>query len=829
MRFHLSSLSSLKPMKYWSPAFVLSLLLPLGVQAAIGITTPTVNSGELIRASDWNKVKLDLETLAAATEALQNQSWSSSGADTYYSTGKVGIGLNNPAAELSVFLDTPNANDPLLQLGTTDDADRFTVDEDGDVTLDGKLVVRDSDIYESGGDLELSAEDNLYLSIDWNDDDTDTNALLFGKNSAGAGAGFAELMRIDEDGNVGIGTATPGSLLQVAGAVQVGGDAGACDPAKAGAMRYSGVAIERCDGASWDALATTSVSDNLGNHTATEDLDLATFKLVGNGGTDGISITSTGNVGIGGATAPTFELEVANRTGDNNVDVSLVTDATGVDAYSNFVTESPAAKTTLLAHGTGRSLTKYGQNVSGWGELRYNDLGGSNTGGLMVGTQQAVPVLFGTNDEERLRIDTDGDVGIGISSPGALLDIQKNAPAANETLLRVGTSSDNSRFEIDEDGDVFADGNYYVGGGNVVSSSGSVTLGGEDNLYLATDWNDNDADSRSILFGKNGYGGGGGWEELMRIDEDGNVGIDTNNPANKLHVVENSTTNRVAVLENQATTGSPEGVLVLTGQGAGVGAALAVGPGTPSVHTKNFVVTNAGTVGIGDPSPDQSLSLDIDGQIGATEYCDQNGDDCRSIGSMGGKFIDGTDTADAVFTGGFVGIGTTNPVFELEVLNETGDQNVNVNIATNASGADAYSNFVTQSPVTKAALLAHGLGRSVSRFGQNLSGWGEILYRDLDGTDNGLIIGTFEAVPMLFGTQNAERMRISADGHVGIGSTNPNNPLTVHAINSAESIAEFRGYDTSNNLTFLLENDSGTPSTTGIKVREDVTDVGVFR
>jgi|GEM_PF-4443083 len=45
----------------------------------------------------------------------------------------------------------------------SDDPDRVRIDEDGDMTIDGKLVVRDSDIYESGGDLELSGEDSLYL------------------------------------------------------------------------------------------------------------------------------------------------------------------------------------------------------------------------------------------------------------------------------------------------------------------------------------------------------------------------------------------------------------------------------------------------------------------------------------------------------------------------------------------------------------------------------------------------------------------------------------------------------------------------------------------
>jgi|GEM_PF-5910430 len=65
-------------------AIILSLTaFPLVGNAAIGITTPSVNSGELIRAADWNKIKLDLQTIAAALDALQNQSWASSGSDVF--------------------------------------------------------------------------------------------------------------------------------------------------------------------------------------------------------------------------------------------------------------------------------------------------------------------------------------------------------------------------------------------------------------------------------------------------------------------------------------------------------------------------------------------------------------------------------------------------------------------------------------------------------------------------------------------------------------------------------------------------------------------------
>ncbi|MBV2169606.1 MAG: hypothetical protein KUL82_12950 [Bdellovibrio sp.] len=60
-------------------------------------------------------------------------------------------------------------------------------------------------------------------------------------------------------------------------------------------------------------------ADNLGNHTATQNLNIAGYKLVG-GGSAGLSVDGSGNVGIGTAT-PTAKLEVS---GDLKLSATLV-------------------------------------------------------------------------------------------------------------------------------------------------------------------------------------------------------------------------------------------------------------------------------------------------------------------------------------------------------------------------------------------------------------------------------------------------------------------------------------------------------------------------
>lgn len=117
---------------------------------------------------------------------------------------------------------------------------------------------------------------------------------------------------------------------------------------------------------------TPAAADNLGNHTAAQKLDLATFKLVGNGGTQGISISNTGGVTMDNS------LNVGTISVGGAVNANAGNFGSGVST-SDYIYMSAQARSKAVSHLHFMPTTATGaivrQNAGSLGQFMYMSTG----------------------------------------------------------------------------------------------------------------------------------------------------------------------------------------------------------------------------------------------------------------------------------------------------------------------------------------------------------------------------------------------------------------------------------------------------------------------
>jgi hypothetical protein len=107
--------------------------------------------------------------------------------------------------------------------------------------------------------------------------------------------------------------------------------------------------------------------------------DTFPFRILAGAPDKSLHIASTGNIGIG-TDAPTAKLHAVTNTNTNHFIVSENTN-TGTAATAVLRAQSDTATVNFQAHGSGRTLIRFGQPLGGWAE--FLQVTGN---GLMIGT-----------------------------------------------------------------------------------------------------------------------------------------------------------------------------------------------------------------------------------------------------------------------------------------------------------------------------------------------------------------------------------------------------------------------------------------------------------
>ena len=377
-------------------------------------------------------------------------------------------------------------------------------------------------------------------------------------------------------GNVGIGTTTPRSRLEVVGGIQIGADAVTCNSTKAGTLRYNAAMVEFCNGTAWQAFGVSgSGITNLNGSTssvqnfATSDSTGSAPTWVTSGGTHTLNIPMASATGVtAGLISKTKYDEFDSKLGTTTAfsgDVSGTYNTTSVDRIkgSPIALNTPTSGNVLRFNGTNwvNSMLAAGDITSGVlpvarGGTNTSTLSGNRImvstatsigeapaltdGQLLIGSTGATPVAATLTAGAGVSItNTAGGISIAATgSGGTVTSVSGTAPITVATgtttpviSMPAATSLANG-YLTSADWTIFNDKQSSLADGPTINgivypANNTETLVIPQAPVNATDAaNKQYVDSRSF------------WElsagNIHRLS--GNVGIGTNDPQSKLQV-----------------------------------------------------------------------------------------------------------------------------------------------------------------------------------------------------------------------------------------------------------------------------------------------------
>jgi len=707
--------------------------------------------------------------------------------------------------EGSAFIDS---NNNLLRFGNNTAQD-MVIDSDGNVGIgttipDYKLDVQESTNGTYAAKIFNNGGDSYGLLVKTSSGINEDFPILDLENTAG------NVFRVQADGHVGIGTTSPSGLLH---------------------LESAGPALYITDTTNnTDAVIS---SNNGGDLIFNADLNGVSdgnnpsniqFKI---DGPERMRIDSDGNVGIG-TTDPSAKLEV--HTESNNIN----------DAYGNLA-DSLLLKNTSDVVGAGPKLIFYNSQNSGSpsstpsaliGLQRVNN--SNNKGDLVFHTRGTI------DPEERMRIDSAGNVGIGTESPEEALHVKTSTPpvlilaerSSNQHSLfsaKNSRASDNQvyfgltpngSFGVGHSTDIEADGNFFIKpNGNVgigttnpseklhvsgnaiitgdLSVSGTTTtintqtLSVEDHQIILgtlssgtpTDLTADDGGivlkgdtDKTILWSNDADA----WRCNQNFIADGNVGIGTTSPDRKLDVQ--------GIQGWQDSNGAEKAALNPALNGTDFQLRDSNSDSSIRFDTRlggNSYINN-GNLGVGTTNPDGKLSIVNDGaegveiQPGLSAGLNRITNFNRTTNSYNQLAIDASDTffrssgTNMIkIESGIISVNPNNEDHDFNVRSDIGEglfvQGSNGNVGIGTTSPDRLFDVEN----SDGAAFVSIVGKDDSR--------AAILFGDVDSDSQGRIDYDNSDDHLHFSTAQTEAMRIDSNGNVGIGTTSPVHKLQIDA------------------------------------------------
>jgi hypothetical protein len=582
-------------------------------------------------------------------------------------------------------------------------------------------------------------------------------------------AGGTKTSSIWRTGNVGIGNNNPSNNLDVIGGTSIRAAAGAQGTGYGVEINTSSNA-PRIDWVFNGGYIGQFSSDANNFVLQNSKLSSGGFRFTtnpGSGTLDRLNILNNGNIGIGTA-SPANKLEITQGTAGNsglrftNLNAAsaattsaskvlalnstgdvILTNIPGTQTIISFSTADPNSGSPTFTPATPTDPTVIYQSATNNSMWTYN---GSTYVTYSPPASTAWFTSGTTNDagnSKTSNIYRTGNVGIGISTPGAPLDVQS---ATNNTFVTTArflapnnTTAGNSTLL-----------NFGVAAGTPNSADWRYVYQGASNTLNRVD------------FGMSGINA-----PMISYLNNGNVGIGTTSPVSKLDVTDGSSNNNTIV----NAKGSINDFLQYNIQNTSTGTQAQ--SGYAATANNGSATTGFAWMGINNSAFDFPTAYNI-GKGNDVSFVGSGQDLYLANANNTKSIIFSTGTAATPFfnermrilNNGNVGIGTATPTTTLEVanINTTAFQST-INVSSNPSALTTTGFNSTNPDITKASS------------GIQFLGW--------NGRKEGGIFrqsGALNKSHLLFTVNNTNdvAMTINENRNVGIGTTTPGSTLEVN-------------------------------------------------
>jgi hypothetical protein len=391
---------------------------------------------------------------------------------------------------------------------------------------------------------------------------------------------------------------------------------------------------------------------------------------------------------------------------DSAVKFQVTGSSSGVTSFNSYADEI------IFEHNTHTGITLATPNTQA-GTLAFADPE-QNAAAWIQYDHATDNMNFRAGNAERLRIDSSGNVGIGTNSPNYALDVKNDAYTLFNLYRPNSSLAATSVLDFSFNTANATEAVYARIQADVETNTDSGQ-GGDLSFHTAN--------SGSVA-------------EKMRITQEGNVGIGTTSPSEKLHVQNGSSgysgsynARTQAIIESNNSTGT----------------------------VLSIMSPNTGYSGIffGDQDGESVGQIQYDHTVNALRFATTGAERLR------------------IDTSGNVGIGTTSPSAKLEIVGIRENQirlsssDLTVQSNEDIGGIEFYSNDSGNTGVTGfvTATSEDSIGTTKLRFGTGAAG------------------------------SASEKMTILSGGNVGIGTTSPSNKLHVNS-GTSDIVALFESSDT---------------------------------